>query len=143
MKRILASLAIAGAATVAGAHQGVENPAVQARMTSMKAMGDAVTEVGQMFARGQDAFDAQAVSAAIARIEREVEQTPQLFKAPEVDPKTEALPAIWDNWDDFLDRNAALQDRLAAPAPQTSAALGPWLTEIGAACSACHKIYRR
>jgi cytochrome c556 len=54
----------------------------------------------------------------------------------------EAVPTLWDNWDDFLARNDAMIAALAVPAPATLDETRPWLRSIGAACAACHEDYR-
>ena len=58
---------------------------------------------------------------------------------------TRALPAIWDNFDDFASKWGAYVT--AANAMQAAAgtgldAIGPALGALGGTCGACHDVYR-
>lgn len=140
---LLPAMICAWSATLVLAHTGVQNPAVLARMDSMKAMGEATKVLGEM-AKGVTGFDAAAARAAMGRLAAEAARTEALFEAPEQDPKSEALPKIWDSWDDFLARSAALEQ--TATRLQTGLddldAVRAGLGEIGTACKACHSEYR-
>lgn len=131
-------------ATLGYAHTGVQNPAVMARMDGMKAIGDAMKTISAM-AKGEVAFDAATARAAAAQVARHAAQTPDLFEAEETDPKSEALPAIWDNFADFTAK-AQDTERAALTVAQnldTAADLTPALTSIGVTCKACHSDYRK
>lgn len=138
---LLAALAAIGLATAVLAHQGVQNPAVLKRMDAMSDMGDAVAVVGRMV-KGETDFDAARIARAVERLRARAAETPDLFEARESDPRMEALPELWDNWSDFLERNAAMEDALAAPAPKSETEARRWLASIGRACAACHEDYR-
>ena len=59
---------------------------------------------------------------------------------------TRALPAIWDNLPDVLDKWAALgtaAGQLQAVAGTGQEAIGPALGPVGGACKACHDDYRQ
>lgn len=136
----LASLALA---TAAIAHQGVKNPAVKARMDAMGVIGANTKVLGKMV-KGAARFDAAKARAAAAAIAEHAATAPALFEDPEDDPKSEAMPAIWDNFADFTNKATALQtaaenaaDRIATPQDLRTA-----LGEIGATCKSCHAIYR-
>lgn len=138
--------ALAGAmvlTTAALAHQGVQNAAVQARMDGMSAIGANMKTLGAM-AKGQVAFDAGQAKEAAAAVAQEAARIPSLFEAQETDPKSEALPVIWSEFDRFT----AIADDLEAAATAAAGALngpedlGPALKAIGGQCSACHKAYR-
>ncbi|MGB1390152.1 MAG: c-type cytochrome [Paracoccaceae bacterium] len=145
MKKALTA-ALAGAmvlATAALAHQGVQNAAVKARMDGMSAIGANMKTLGAM-AKGQVAFDAGQAREAAAAVAEEAARIPSLFEAQEADPKSEALPLIWTEFDRFT---AIAHDLEAAATAAASALnepedLGPALKAIGGQCSACHKAYR-
>ena len=130
-------------ATAALAHDGVKNPAVKARMEAMGLIGANTKILGQM-AKGEIAFDADKARAAAATIAEQAERAPALFEANETDPKSEALPAIWENFADFTAKAGALQmaTTTAAQAIAGPADLGPQLGQIGGTCKACHSKYR-
>jgi cytochrome c556 len=138
-----AVLSILAAAT-AIAHTGVENPAVLARMENMKAMADQM-EVLVPMVRGEADFETSQVTAALEALQVHAAEAPNLFRAPESDPQSEALPEIWENFEDF----EAQSEELLGIAQAASASqidgyqeLLPVVREIGASCSGCHEDYR-
>lgn len=135
------AVALAGAAL---AHTGVQNAAVLARMDAMKGIGEATKVLGQM-AKGGVPFDADAARAAAARIAVHAAETPALFEARETDPKSEALPAIWDSFDDFTAKSIALETLAAGLATSiaTPQDLTAGMAALGASCKACHSEYRQ
>lgn len=130
-------------ASAAMAHQNVQNATVKARMDAMSAIAANMKALGAV-AKGAAPFDGAQVQAALLSIAVHAEQTPELFHAPEDDPVSEALPAIWQNFDDFT----AKADDLAVLANQLSVSVGqqqdvgPAMSALGGACKACHKVYR-
>ena len=143
-KHICVAVVLASLGSVALAHGGVKNAAVMARMEGMKSIGDAMKVLGMM-AKGETTFDVTAVRRATADVARLAAETPALFKAPESDPKTEALPIIWDRFDDFTAK--AQQTEILARAlstdMETPEDLNAGLMQLGATCKACHKEYRK
>ena len=135
-----------GAICVAGAvlaHAGVKNPAVMARMESMKQIGDEVKVLGEM-AKGKTPFDQAAARAAAAAIATHAAETPALFKAEESDPKDEARPEIWQNFADFTAKSDALVTLATdlSVSLETKDDLPAAMKALGDACKACHKPYR-
>jgi cytochrome c556 len=130
--------------SVAWAHSGVKNASVKARMDAMGEIGLNTKIIGRM-AKGQEAFDASLARAAAAAIADYAMQTPKLFQVNETDPKSEALPAIWESYDDFVSKSDAL-GQLAIELSSSIQAiddLGPAMARLGGACKACHTQYRR
>lgn len=126
------------------AHSGVKNPAVMARMDGMSAVGKAMKTLGKM-ANGAIAFDAKEAERAVDTLNTEAARITVLFEAREGDPKSEALPAIWDNFADFSVKAAAMQDAVRAAQGQikSQADLAPALQPIGQSCKGCHTLYRK
>jgi len=129
--------------TMAWAHQGVQNPAVKARMDGMSAIAENLKVIGTM-AKGEIAFDANAAREAAAAMAEHAAATPDLFEANETDPKSEALPAIWDKFDDFTAKALELESiakglsaSISSPADLRSA-----LGALGENCKSCHEKYR-
>ncbi|MDJ0825280.1 MAG: cytochrome c [Rhodobacter sp.] len=130
-------------ATAAFAHQGVQNPAVKARMDAMGVISKNTKVLGAM-AKGETSFDAQTARDAARAIAATGAEVPGLFEAQETDPKSEALPAIWDRFDDFVMKT---EDMVAAAGAastsiETPASLRAALATIGGTCKACHEEYR-
>lgn len=141
---ICAFVVLASLGTVALAHGGVKNAAVLARMESMKSIGEAMKVLGLM-AKGETAFDVAVARSAAADVARLAAQTPALFDAPESDPKTEALPSIWDHFDDFTAKSQQTETlaRALSKNLKTPEDLNAGLMQLGATCKACHKEYRK
>ena len=142
MRQTVLPVALILSAATALAHEGVQNPAVKARMDLMGQIAAETKVIGDM-AKGTAPFDpARARAAALAMAEHAA-RVPALFKAPEDDPKSEALPAIWDDFADFTRKNDAMADAArAASGLETEADLRAALVVLGDACAACHKDYR-
>ena len=125
------------------AHGGVENPAVMARMEVMKAIGGSMKTLAGM-AKGEMAFDSAKAEAAMATIASEGMKAPARFEANETDPKSEALPVIWENWADFTAKSEAMVMAAKANAALPDlAALQGSLGKVGGTCKACHSDYRK
>ena len=130
-------------AVAAMAHDGVQNPAVMARMDAMSEIGKA-TEILVKMAKGQRDFDAEGARQAAEDIAREAARTPALFAMPETDPKSEALPRIWEEPSDFSARATALEQVAAQASTQimTQQDLGRAVAGIADTCKSCHRLYR-
>ncbi len=85
------------------AHTGASG-IVKQRMDAMGVLGDHARIVGDMLKR-KTAFDNDAVEMAAQAFIEHGEQIPALFPdtaASRTGSETEALPAIWTEWDDFV-----------------------------------------
>ena len=130
-------------AGLAAAHTGVKNAAVKARMDAMSGIGAEMKALGQM-AKGAATFDVDSARASAAAIAHHAAATPNLFKANEDDPKSEAKSSIWANFDDFTAKAVAMETvALGLSASITKANdLGPAMGALGATCKSCHAAYR-
>lgn len=141
MKKLaIITFAIAMSGATIHAHS-VENPSVQKRMDVMKEIKGAMGVLGGM-AKGAIAFDATAAGAAQNTLVEQSGMVAATFEANETDPKSEALPAIWENWDTFVEMADDLT--FAAEGLDTTSLDGMrgGLGNIGASCGACHKKFR-
>ena len=143
-KSLLLSLALILVGTLALAHAGVKNPAVMARMESMVVLKDNIDALVKMV-KGEAPFDRDGARARIATIAIHAAETPKLFEKEETDPKSEAFPVIWEQFDDFTVKSDALQAEAASlsGSVETEADLRTGLTRMGVACLACHDVYRK
>lgn len=140
-KAILVTVAVVAGATAAFAHVGVKDPAVMARMHNMKDSAAALEVLGGM-AKGEVAYDAARAEAARAELLVLAAAVPALFKGAETDPLTEARPEIWDNWPDFEAKAMMAEEAVAAMTVGDAQEIAASLRPVGAACSACHELYR-
>lgn len=122
MKRnMIAAVALAAVigagATTAIAHGGASG-VVKERMESMGALGDAMKDLTAMM-RGQQDYNADRVRTLAGTIDSHSgEALTKLFPKDSLDHPSEALPAIWSDWDRF----SALSDQLSTYAQALAAA---------------------
>lgn len=137
------AIALIATGTAAFAHSGVKDPDVMNRMMGMSELAKQMKVIGSMH-MGQASFDAAAVNAALEKIAEEASYIPSLFETKALDPKSEALPVIWDDFEAFTARAEALQSTAAglAGSVESSGDLMQVMHEIGRSCSACHSDFR-
>ena len=119
--KMFAAVALAAAlgagATTAIAHGGATG-VVKERMDSMEVLGDAMRELTAMM-RGQQDYSADRVRTLAGTIDgHSGEALTKLFPKDSLDHPSEALPAIWSDWDRF----SALADQLSTYAQALAAA---------------------
>ena len=131
------------ASSIVFAHSGVKDKNVKARMMLMKEMANNTKTIGQML-KGKTAFDANEAKLALERLSSLSLETPKVFKINASDPKSEARPAIWDEFDEFtrLSKNLAETSLLLAGSIDHIDDLRPALKEVSLGCKACHRQYR-
>ena len=131
-------------ATIALAHEDVENPTVKARMMAMTNIVENMRTLGGM-AKGVVIFDLEQAKEALADIESIAKTVPRLFESDETHPKSEALPMIWTNFVDFTAKSEALENAAAQALANFSAKddLVPSMRALGGTCKSCHSTYRK
>ena len=129
--------------SVAFAHSGVKDKNVKERMMVMKAMADNTKIIGQML-KGKTSFDINEAKLALERLSYLSLETPEVFKVNATDPKSEAKPTIWDEFDEFtkLSKDLAETTEVLAGSVGTINDLRPALKRVSAGCKACHSKYR-
>ena len=140
---IVGIAALAMTVTPILAHSNVDNPTVKTRMMVMSNIAAASKTLGTM-ARGRTDFDEATANAAIQVLIDNASQIPVVFELPEDDPKSEAHPAIWENFDDFVAKGFALEEasRAALDNVGSKGALMQAMRPIGSTCKGCHRDYR-
>ena len=137
---ILVSLTIS---SVAFAHSGVKDKNVKERMMVMKEMAGNTKIIGQML-KGKTSFDSNQVKLALERLSALSLETPKVFTINATDPKSEAMPNIWDEFDEFtkLSKDLAETSIVLANSVENPEDLRPALKRISSGCKACHSRYR-
>jgi cytochrome c556 len=112
--------------------------AVEARQVAMKENGGTLKAAGTL-------TGAEAVAAADTLIKNFI-NLPHLFPEGSIVGDSKALPAVWENFDDFTGRfaaglEAAKAMKVAAEAGD-AAAYGASMKTIGGLCGQCHETYR-
>jgi cytochrome c556 len=129
--------------SVAFAHSGVKDQNVKERMMVMKAMADNTKVIGQMLKR-KTQFDANEAKSALERLSSLSLKTPKVFTVNATDPKSEAKPAIWDEFDEFTKLSLELAETsiVLANSIEIIEDLRPALKHISSGCKSCHSKYR-
>lgn len=131
--------------TVVLAHSGATG-IVKQRMDMMGDIGDSMKAIGTMM-KGEAAYDADAAKAAAMTIVGHADEIPKLFPEGSTQKPTEALPAIWENWDEFVRITEQMKSdaqqladaaALATQASQIRAQFGA----VGKSCGSCHEKFR-
>ena len=116
---------------------------VKQRMDEMERIGRAVKRINDRLKskRGlpEIARDAEEMRAAAARV-------PSLFPPGSRDGHSEATPAVWERWPEFVAAARALEgasEKLAATARSgPDAAIAEQFRALTRACSECHDVFR-
>jgi cytochrome c556 len=129
--------------SVAFAHSGVKDKNVKERMMVMKAMADNTKIIGEMLKR-KSPFDVNKAKLALETLSSLSLKTPKVFEVNATDPKSEAKPAIWDEFDEFIKLSLDLAENsiVLANSVDTIEDLRPALKLISTGCKACHSRYR-
>lgn len=143
-KIILAALALS-ISGFAFAHEGADGM-VKERMDMMGEIGKGMKVIGEMI-KGNVEFDPATAKAAALEIYGHATHMPDMFPEGSTEKPSEALPAIWENWEEFV----ALSDKLKVDAKQlgelsgTSASVDEIKTQfglVGKSCGSCHEKFR-
>ncbi|RJL18025.1 c-type cytochrome [Paracoccus siganidrum] len=149
MRHMLCAATLAALTLPAIAHSQSAEDVLAARQGYMKLIG-LNTGVLSGMARGNIDYDEDRAAAAAANLEALVRyDAPGLF-VPETSSddlaNSGALPAIWDNPEDFGAKFAALGDAVAGSTDAVRGGqgnVGAALQQIGGACKDCHDDYRK
>lgn len=147
MLRPLLLAAVLALPTLASAQEA--NPHVAARQAQMGLLAYNLGVLGGM-ARGNMAYDAAVASTAATNVYHLAMVDGSRSWVPGTDTMsidgTRALPAIWDNPDDFAAKYAALvpaAEVMVTAAGQSLEALQAAMGGLGGACGGCHQAYRQ
>lgn len=126
------------------AHKGAKG-IVKERMMSMKSMGDGMKAIAVMVT-GKAPYDATKTRSVAAEIQNHASGILKQFPKGSIKGPSEALPAIWKDWDGFkghADALARLAGQLADSADSGKAAALGLFARMGKTCSGCHDDYRK
>ena len=127
------------------AHTGATG-VVKMRMEMMKGIASNMKTIANML-KGQEEFDPSSASAAAKQIGAHANDMPDMFPEGSTDKPSEALPEIWENWDEFvamslaLSRDAKEMANLAANA-SSATEIEDAFKRVGKSCGSCHEKYR-
>ena len=84
-------------------------------------------------------FDESLAETARLNLLKLAASTPAIFEDDDLPINSEALPAIWENWDDFVSKSEDLEFVLEGVDTSTLIDLRGSLGNVGAACGSCHQ----
>lgn len=146
---LAATLGLAALCSIPGSPALAEtDPAVEARQSQFKLYAHNLAVLGPMV-QGRIDYDADAAQTAADNLfhltrHDQGRMWPEGSDTGSRDD-TRALPAIWEDLDDFAARFGALQaaaENLQGVAGDGLDALRPAVGQLGGACAACHDDYR-
>lgn len=148
--RILLPAVFAGAVAAAAIPAAAQDvpPAVKARQAHMQLYAHNIGILGGM-ARGNIEYDADLASIAASNLAALTKLNQATYWQPGTDSdvimETRALPAIWENLPDVMEKVQTLSaaaDNLAAAAGDGLDAVRANIGPVGQACGACHEAYQ-
>jgi cytochrome c556 len=140
---IAASLAIAAFPAQIVAHEGAKG-VVKERMDLMKSQKNAMKVIGDM-AKGKKRFDAAKAAKAARDLATTTKKIPELFPKGSNGHPSEALDAVWAEWDRFTGDAHDAETAAQALAAAVAASGQDWKAAFQAmtdACKSCHESFR-
>ena len=139
---IITGILFSGVVIAHGGATGI----IKERMTMMKDIGDNMKQVGAMI-KGKETFDSTKIANHAMTISEVSPKIFDLFPKDSLNKPTEALPAIWDEWDNFSALTLKLTDE-AIKLQDTAQngdkrAITMQFVKLGKVCSSCHTNYRK
>lgn len=121
---------------------------IRDRHELMEEMGDQAEDINEAFdVGGGEGFDTEMIQRSAGVIAMQAHKIPDLFPKGSTDPKSRALPAIWDNWDQFVqmskDLEQAAQSLSLAAASEDDENDREKADKVFAACKSCHDKFRK
>ena len=141
MTRLLTTCVLLCLSTVSFAHDGAEG-VVKERMDRFKENKKAMKAI-----KGNLAGDTAVIAQKASEIEAWAKDMVNFFPEGSTQPPSEALPAIWKEFDRFIDlaraneKAAANLKNLAQSGADTSALSGAFRS-LGKTCKDCHNDYK-
>jgi cytochrome c556 len=137
------SLLLAACAGLALAHEGATG-VVKERMDLMKGQAKQMKLIGDM-AKGKKKFDAAKAAAAARDLGKTTKKIPELFPEGSNKHPSEALDAVWKDWDRFKGDAHDAEEAANALATSLEASAQDWkgaFQKMTNACKACHESFR-
>ena len=131
-------------ATLALAHEGATG-VVKERMDLMKRQQKDMKLIGDM-AKGKQRFDAVKAAEAARDVALTAKKIPDLFPEGSTGHPSDALPAIWKEWDRFAGDAEDLESVANELASSLDGGTGqewkPAFQKLTDACKSCHQDFR-
>lgn len=127
----------------AAAHEGATG-VVKERMDLMEAIGKDFKDIGQ---RLQANRNLPSIAERARRIEERSARIAALFPSGSLERPSDALPVIWERWEEFEERAKGLRNASAGLAEAAPAGDPKLVSErfraLTRSCNACHDAFRK
>jgi len=128
------------------AHSGAKG-VTEERMEMMKGMGDAMKTMGAMF-KGEAPFEPAVVAEKAAFLSKHAKMIPDMTPEGSNDHPSEALPIIWQEWDDYVTsaKNLADEGENLTDVASNGAELAETRAQfinVSKTCGTCHDRFRK
>ena len=140
------AIAIVTSPALVFAHSGATG-VVKERMELMDSIASQMKLVGEMI-KGDRTFAGDSVVTAANMIAEHADEMPEKFPEGSLDHPSEALPVIWEDWDEFLRlaeelRTTAGSLAQVAQDATDSGELRLAFAAVGKTCTSCHEGFRK
>ena len=141
MKRFITACTLICLSTVSFAHEGAEG-VIKERMDRFKENKEAMKAI-----KGNLSGDVAVIAQKASEIEAWANEMVNFFPEGSTQSPSEALPAIWDKFDDFTDKasanaKAAANLKTLAQSGADAGALTNGFKALGKTCKDCHNDYK-
>jgi cytochrome c556 len=128
-------------------HDDLPAGPIRERHELMEAIGDSAEDINNAFNMGSEGFDVAVIQREAGQIAMNAHRIPSLFPKGSTDPKSRALPAIWENWDKFValakDLETSAQSLSDAARSGDDENLKEKSQKVFANCKSCHDQFRK
>lgn len=143
---LIAALLVGSGFAVVQAQDDENQPILDYRQRVMGSIRGSMANIGDML-KYKMPYSSQHFQTHAKNISDYAKLLPDAFEKKIAEGRTDAKPAIWNNWDDFVSKANALSDAAAALATAAEGgdarAMMPQVSELGNACRNCHNEYRK
>ena len=120
---------------------------IRDRHELMESIGDEAENINEAFDVGNEGFDESIIQRAGTAIALNAHKIPDLFPKGSTNPKSRALPAIWEKWDEFTKLAKQLEDQAQslsqAAGAQDDEDMKAKKTKMFGTCKSCHDQFRK
>jgi cytochrome c556 len=121
---------------------------IRERHELMEEIGDQAEDINDAFdVGGGEGFDTSIIQRAGTVIAMNAHRIPDLFPKGSTDPKSRALPKIWEKWDEFVKLAKQLEDQAqklsAAAGSEDDENLREKSKKMFGTCKSCHDQFRK
>ena len=147
MKKLILCAVVLSASflSISFAHDGATG-IVKQRMDMMSDVASSMKTLGQMI-KGKNEYNPESAESAAIKIEKHSKHFHTLFPEGSTQDPSEALPAIWQDWEEFqklltiMENEASKLANIASTA-KSAEEIKVQFSTLGKTCGMCHEKFR-